>query len=91
MGTPHRGSAKAPWGKIAARIASTAVGTSRQMLDVLERDSPELQRVTFSFKHLYENLQIVSCYELQKTNLVTENTSVLVSCLVFQRNDTKCY
>ncbi|MCJ1255882.1 Kinesin light chain 3 [Lignoscripta atroalba] len=83
LGTPHRGSEKATYGKILANIATTASRRpTSQLLNALQVNSEFLMGLTSNFKFQLPNYQVVSFYELRPTKpfstLVVEKCSALL-------------
>lgn len=68
LGTPHRGSDKANYGKVLANIATSALNIpSPRLLGALQTNSPTLFRLTSDFQHQLPMYQIVSVYEMKPT------------------------
>ncbi|MCJ1237731.1 hypothetical protein MMC14_005718 [Varicellaria rhodocarpa] len=66
MGTPHRGSEKASYGKVLAKIATIVMNKpSSRLVPALKRNSDELMRLTSDFKFQLSNYQVVSFYEMK--------------------------
>ena len=70
LGTPHRGSPQANMGQIIANLAKIAFKKPQtQLLEILEKDSPELDDLSEEFSNLHSALRIVSCYEQKETRI----------------------
>ncbi|EXJ89617.1 hypothetical protein A1O3_02684 [Capronia epimyces CBS 606.96] len=83
LGTPHRGSEKATYGKVLANVAQFV--TSRppaRLLKALETNSATLQRLTADFRHQLPDYQVYSFYEQRPmkgfSNLIVEKYSALL-------------
>ena len=64
FGTPHRGSGKAAYGKILAKVATAVMNKPpSKLLGALQSNSDTLTRLTSDFKHQLPKHQIVSFYE----------------------------
>ena len=93
MGTPHRGSEKASYGKVLAKIATIVMNKpSSRLVPALKRNSDELMRLTSDFKFQLSNYQVVSFYEMKpmkfSSTLVSLITIMIItsntSCLILQ-------
>ncbi|KAH0541632.1 hypothetical protein FGG08_003922 [Glutinoglossum americanum] len=83
LGTPHRGSEKASYGKVLANLATTMMNkpTSR-LVNALQVNSDSLMRLTSNFKSQLPNYHIVSFYEMRPmegfSTLIVEKYSALL-------------
>src|SRR5436309_7324797 len=66
LGTPHRGSEKASYGKLLANLATAVMNkpTSR-LVSALQANSDSLMRLTSDFKFQLPNYHVVSFYEMK--------------------------
>jgi hypothetical protein len=64
LGTPHRGSEKASYGRVLANVATAMMNkpTSR-LVSTLQSNSDSLMRLTSDFKSQLPNYQVASFYE----------------------------
>ena len=71
LGTPHNGSSLATCGKIVANIISacTSLSPPRSLLKTLRPDSRALFEISADFVERAKNLQLVSFFEMDRTNL----------------------
>ncbi|KIM82087.1 hypothetical protein PILCRDRAFT_820986 [Piloderma croceum F 1598] len=83
FGSPHRGSEKAAYGVILAKIASTVLNRpNSSLLSALQTNSNELMRLSSEFKFRLPQYQVVSFYELKpmamfSTLIVEKHSSLL--------------
>jgi hypothetical protein len=70
MGTPHRGTNLAAWGRMTATIAKAVlVRPKTQLLKALESNSRLLMDLSAEFAHMHSLFRIVNCYEQKETKL----------------------
>jgi hypothetical protein len=82
FGSPHRGSEKAAYGDILAKIASTVLNRpNSSLLSALQTNSNELMRLSSEFKFRLPQYQVVSFYELKPMAMF----STLVSNFLLSR------
>lgn len=68
LGTPHRGSDKAKYGDILAKVATAVMHKpSSRLTSALQANSLELQLLTSEFRHQLPKHQVVSFYERKPT------------------------
>lgn len=64
LGTPHRGSDKADYGKILANVATSVMNKPKpRLISALQSNSDSLMRLTSDFRHQLPNYKVVSFYE----------------------------
>jgi len=83
FGTPHRGTEKAAYGAILAKIATTVLNKPNpSLLNALQTNSNELMRLSSEFKFRLAQYQVVSFYELKPmamfSTLIVEKHSALL-------------
>lgn len=83
LGTPHRGSDKAPYGKVLANVAqSISRGPSPRLLTALKTNSDLLLRLTTDFRFQLPDYEVCSFYEQRPkrwlSSLVVEKHSALL-------------
>ena len=70
LGTPHRGSEKASYGKILANVATVVMNKPKpRLISALQSNSDSLAQLTSNFKHQLPSYQIVSFYEMKPIKL----------------------
>ncbi len=70
LGTPHRGSDKATYGKVLSDVATTVVRRpNSKLLGALQTNSDALMRLASEFKHQLPQYKIVSFYETKPVGL----------------------
>ncbi|KAF8533089.1 hypothetical protein BDD12DRAFT_763082, partial [Trichophaea hybrida] len=70
LGTPHRGSDTASMGQIVANLAKVAFRRPQtQLLEMLEKDSHELDALSHEFSLLHSALKIFSCFKQKETKI----------------------
>ena len=76
LGTPHRGSSKASYGKVLANVATTLTRqpTSR-LMNTLRSNSDPLMRLTSEFKFQALNFHILSFYETKSMTVFSSLVS----------------
>ena len=68
LGTPHRGSDKANYGRILARVATAAMNKPpSHLVNALHTNSDSLMRLSSDFRFRLPNYQVVSFYEMKPT------------------------
>ncbi|EFY94038.2 hypothetical protein MAA_10501 [Metarhizium robertsii ARSEF 23] len=83
LGTPHRGSEKAAYGKLLATLAATVMNRPPpRLLNALQTNSSELMRLTTDFRFQLPRYEVFSFYETKPvgklSTLVVEKHSALL-------------
>ena len=83
MGTPHRGSTKASYGRVLATLATAVLNKpSPRLINALQVNSETLMRLTTDFRFQVPNYQVYSFYEMKPmkmlSTLVVEKHSALL-------------
>ncbi|KAN0075952.1 NAD(P)-binding domain protein [Elaphomyces granulatus] len=83
LGTPHRGSEKASYGKVLANVATTVMHKPAQaLIDALRANSDALMRLTTDFRFQLPQYQVCSFYEMKPmpifSSLIVEKHSSLL-------------
>jgi hypothetical protein len=66
MGTPHRGSEKASYGKVLANVAATVMHKRvPALINALRANSDALMRLTTDFRFQLPRYQVCSFYEMK--------------------------
>jgi hypothetical protein len=77
LGTPHRGSEKASYGKILANIATTMMNKpTPRLISALQVNSGSLMRLTSDFKFQLPNYHVVSFYETRPMKIFSTPVSL---------------
>ena len=72
LGTPHRGSQKAAYGKVLSILAATVLNKpSPRLVDALQANSEALMRLTTDFRFQLPRYQIYSFYEMKPMKIVS--------------------
>lgn len=72
LGTPHRGSPKAAYGKVLAILAATVLNKpSPRLVDALQANSEALMRLTTEFRFQLPKYQIYSFYEMKSMKAIS--------------------
>ena len=84
LGTPHRGSQKAAYGKVLANLATMVLNKpSARLVDALQVNSDALMQLTDNFRFQLPNYHVYSFYEMKPmkifSNLVVEKHSALLN------------
>lgn len=70
LGTPHRGSEKAAYGKVLATLATTVLNKpSPRLVNALRVNSEALIRLTTDFRFQLPKYQVYSFYETKPMNM----------------------
>lgn len=81
LGTPHRGSEKAAYGKVLAKIATTVLNKPPpRLVNALQTNSEALMRLTTDFRFQLPRYQVYSFYEMKPMKMF----STLVSSKMIQ-------
>lgn len=83
LGTPHRGSPNAAYGKVLATLAATVLNKpSPRLVDALQANSEALMRLTTDFRFLLPKYQVYSFYEMKPmkkfSDLVSNKKTLLL-------------
>lgn len=82
LGTPHRGSQKAVYGKVLATVATTVLNRpSPRLVSALETNSEALMRLTTDFRFQLPKYQIYSFYEMKPIKALSTLVSVKITDL----------
>ena len=77
FGTPHRGSAKASYGKVLASVATTVMHRpSSKLIDALQSKGDTLQRLNSDFRFQLVNYQILTFYETRAMSVFSKPASL---------------
>ena len=72
LGTPHRGSEKAEYGKVLANIATAVLNKpSPRLVNALQANSEALKRLTTDFRFQLPKYQVCSFYEMRPMKLLS--------------------
>jgi len=72
MGTPHRGSEKAAYGKVLATVATTVLHTpAPRLVNALQVNSEALMRLTTDFRFQLPRYQVYSFYETKPIKMLS--------------------
>ena len=78
FGTPHRGSEKATYGKVLAKIATTVMNKpNSKLIQALTSNSDELGRLTSDFRHQLPRYSVVTFYETKPMKMLSGLVSYL--------------
>ena len=90
LGTPHRGSNMADYGKVLANVASWATNRpSSRLLRDLQNNSDTLAHLTSDFKNQLSMYQIASFFELKPTRPLSKPVSP--PHIVFDSTQSACF
>ena len=83
LATPHRGSAAASLGSIAAKIVkcTPALTINKRLLQRLEKHSDYLEEKSHHFSRICSSIAIYTFYETIKTNGIMVFSAVLISSI----------
>ena len=72
LGTPHRGSEKASYGKILATLATTILNKPpSRLVNALQVNSDALMRLTTDFRFQVPKYQVYSFYEMKPMKILS--------------------
>ena len=72
LGTPHRGSEKAAYGKILSDIATSVLHQpSSRLINALQVNSEALMRLTTEFRFQLPKYQVYSFYEMKPMKVLS--------------------
>jgi hypothetical protein len=69
LGTPHRGSDAATWGKLIANIGKTTIHSSTTLLKTLQKNSQELHALSQDFSHMQNHFMVANFYEQKESKV----------------------
>ena len=82
LGTPHRGSEKAAYGKVLATLATTVLNKpSPRLINALQVNSEALMRLTTDFRFQLPDYKVYSFYEMKPMKLLSTLVSTRITPL----------
>src|SRR2546421_45713 len=82
LGTPHRGSEKAAYGKVLASLATTVLNKpSPRLVNALQVNSEALMRLTTDFRFQLPKYQVYSFYEMKPMKTLSTLVSTQIAPL----------
>jgi hypothetical protein len=84
LGTPHRGSEKATYGKVLATVATGLLNKPPpRLVQALQENSGALMRLTTDFRFQLPNYQVYSFYETKPMRILSSLVSAEPCSLLF--------
>ena len=91
FGTPHRGSEKANYGAVLAKVASVVLNSPEsKVLTALKTNSDDLMRLTSEFRFQVKRYQVVSLHEMKPMSMSSSLVSTCIHCISAESSDIEC-
>jgi len=88
FGTPHRGSEKANYGAVLAKVASVVLKSPEsKVLTALKTNSDDLMRLTSEFKCQVKKYQVISLYEMKPMSMTSSLVSKSINRILIEGSD----